>query len=251
MSLPLTETTLAAFLAVLGRVAGAVLAAPFFRRGQVPVLIRAALCLVLTLFLVPLVGAEGFRLDLAFPVRLAYEVLVGLFIGYLFTLVVSGVTMAGGLMDFEMGFGLAHAFDPTMGAFSSLLARFYTMLAVLVFFLAGGHHLLVVSVLASYRVFPAGSLQLPSVLSTAAARAAAEVFVVAVKVAAPVVGALFVADVVFGLVARSVPQLNVFVLGIPLKVLLGLLAVAVTMPASVLFLRRLFEGFEGWLAGAW
>ena len=251
MTFPLGESALAAFLAVLGRVAGAVLSAPFFRRGQVPALVRAALCLLLTLFLTPLVKAEGFRLDLAFPVRLAYEVLVGLFIGYLFTLVVSGVTMAGGLVDFEMGFGLAHAFDPNAGAFSSLLARFYTMLAVLVFFLAGGHHLLVVSILASYRVFPAGSLELPSVLSTAAARAAAEVFVVAVRVSAPVVGALFVADVVFGLVARSVPQLNVFVLGIPLKVLLGLLAVSVTMPATVVFLRRLFEGFGSWLAGAW
>lgn len=251
MSFPVTEATLSAFLAVLGRVAGAVFASPFFRRGQVPVLIRTALCLVLSLFLSPLVMTDGLRLDLVFPLRLAYEVLVGMFIGYLFTLVVSGVTMAGGLMDFEMGFGLAHVFDPTMGAFSSLLARFYTLLAVLIFFLAGGHHLLVVSVLASYRVFPAGSLELPSMLSTAAARTAAEVFVVAVKVAAPVVGALFVADVVFGLVARSVPQLNVFVLGIPLKVLLGLLAVAVTMPASVVFLRRLFEGFEGWLAGAW
>ncbi len=251
MSLPLTEATLVAFLSVLGRVAGAVLSSPFFRRGQVPVMIRAALCLTLSLFLTPLVGVEASRLDLVFPLRLAYEVLVGLLLGYLFTLVVSGVTMAGGLMDFEMGFGLAHVFDPNAGVFSSLLARFYTMLAVLIFLLAGGHHLLVVSIVASYRVFPAGGLEFPLILSTAAAKAAAEVFVVAVRVAAPVVGALFVADVVFGLVARSVPQLNVFVLGIPLKVLLGLLAVAVTMPATVVFLRRIFTGFEGWLAGAW
>lgn len=251
MTFPITEATLASFLAVLGRVAGAVLSSPFFRRGQVPVMVRVALCLVLALFLTPLVEVRDTRLDLFFPLRLVYEVLVGLFLGYLFALVVSGVTMAGGLMDFEMGLGLAHAFDPTAGVFSSLLARFYTMLAVLIFFLAGGHHLLVVSVLASYRVFPAGGMGFPSILSTTAARAAAEVFVVAVRVAAPVVGALFVADVVFGLVARSVPQLNVFVLGIPLKILLGLLAVAVTMPATVVFLQRIFEGFEGWLAGAW
>lgn len=251
MALPASEATVSAFLLVMGRVAGAVLASPFFKRGQVPALVRASLCFLLALFLAPLVGAEALRLDLVFPLRLTYEVLVGVFLGYLFTLVVSGVGMAGGILDFEMGFGLAHSFDPGSGSYASLLSRFYTLLAVLVFYLAGGHRLLVVSVLASYRVFPAGSLALPEIVSTASAKVAAEVFVVAVKVAAPVMGALFVADVVFGLVARSVPQLNVFVLGIPLKVLLGLLAVAVTMPATVVFLRHIFEGFEGWLAGAW
>ncbi len=251
MAFPATEATVSAFLLVMGRVAGAVTASPFFRRGQVPVLVRAAFCLVLTLFLTPLVEVEALRLNAVFPLRLVYEVLVGVFLGYLFTLAVSGVSMAGGMIDFEMGFGLSHSFDPTSGHYASILARFYMLLAVLVFYLAGGHRLLVVSVLSSYRVFPAGSLVLPDILSTASARAAAEVFVVAVKVAAPVLGALFVADVVFGLVARSVPQLNVFVLGIPLKVLLGLLAVFVTMPATVVFLRHLFEGFERWLAGAW
>lgn len=251
MTFPSSEATISAFLLVMGRVAGAVAASPFFRRGHVPLLVRASLCFVLALFLTPLVKAEALRLDLVFPLRLTYEVLVGLFLGYLFTLVVSGVSMAGGIVDFEMGFGLAHYFDPNSGSYASLLSRLYLLLAVLVFYLAGGHRLLVVSLLASYRFFPAGSLSLPEIISTASAKAAAEVFVVAVKVAAPVMGALFVADVVFGLVARSVPQLNVFVLGIPLKVLLGLLAVVVTMPATVVFLSRLFEGFEGWLAGAW
>lgn len=245
------EATIYAFLLVMGRVAGAVTTSPFFRRGQVPVLVRVSLCFLLALFLVPLLGMSALRLDIVFPLRLVYEVLVGVFLGYLFTLVVSGVSMAGGILDFEMGFGLAHHFDPNSGSYASLLSRFYNLLAILVFYLAGGHRLLMISLLASYRVFPAGSLVLPEVISTTTAKAAAEVFVLAVKVAAPVMGALFVADVVFGLVARSVPQLNVFVLGIPLKVLLGLLAVAVTMPATVVLLRNLFEGFQGWLAGAW
>lgn len=251
MAFPLSEASVSTFILVMGRVSGAVVASPFFRRGQVPMLVRTSLCLVLALFLSPLIGSGAMRLDLAFPLRLTYEVLVGVFLGYLFNFVVSGVSMAGGVLDFEMGFGLAHAFDPYSGSYASILARFYLILAVLVFYLAGGHRLLVISLLASYRVFPAGSLVLPEIISTASAKAAAEVFVVAVKVAAPVLGALFVTDVVFGLVARSVPQLNVFVMGIPLKVLLGLLAVAVTMPATVVFLRHLFEGFESWLMGAW
>lgn len=249
---PADEASLTAFILVLARLAGLALVVPFMGHRSIPVMVRAAVVMVLALALTPLVAvpAEARVLDLAFALRVAFEVLVGLFLGYLFLAVFMAVTMAGQFIDFELGFGLAQVFDPSFGNNSTILSRFYYLLAMVVFLTCRGHHLIVLALAGSYRVFPAGSLTFPSLVSPPALRALSDVFLLALKVGAPVIGALFVADVVFGIVARAVPQMNVFVIGFPLKILLGLLAVAVTLPFTVAFMRDLVAGLENLLARA-
>lgn len=248
--IPVDEASLAAFLLVLARMSGLAIAVPFLGQRNIPVMIRAAAVMVLSVALAPLVAvsAEARLLDLAFVLRLVFEALVGLFLGYLFLAIFMAVTMAGQFIDFELGFGLAQVFDPTFGSQSTILSRFYYLLAMVVFLTCNGHHLVVMALAGSYRVFPAGSLTFPAVVSPAALRALSDVFMLALKVGAPVIGALFVADVVFGIVARAVPQMNVFVIGFPLKILLGLAAVAITLPFTVAFMRDLVTGLEGLLA---
>jgi flagellar biosynthetic protein FliR len=247
---PRDAASLAAFLLLLGRLSGLVLVVPFLGQRNIPVMVKAAVVLVLAVVLAPMVEVppEALKLDVVFILRMAFEVLVGLFIGYIFLAVFMAVTVAGQFIDFELGFGLAQVFDPSFGAASTILSRFYYLLALVVFLSCNGHHLILLSLVGSYKVFPAGSLALHNMTSPVALRVLADVFLLAVKVGAPVIGVLFVADVVFGIVARAVPQMNVFVIGFPVKILLGLLAVAITLPFTVNFMRDMVTALEGVLA---
>lgn len=252
LMIPGNAFALASFLLLLGRLSGLFLAVPFLGQRNVPVMIKAALVLVSAAAMAPLVTvtSEAAKLDAAFVLRMVFEVLVGVFLGYLFLALFMVFTMAGQLIDFELGFGLAQVFDPSFGASSTLLARFYYLLGTVVFLSCDGHHLIVAALAGSYRVFPAGSLALPPTAYAAALRFLADIFLLTLKVGAPVIGALFVADVVFGIVARAVPQMNVFVIGFPVKILLGLVAVAVTLPFTVVFMRDLVGNLERIIARA-
>jgi flagellar biosynthetic protein FliR len=250
--IPLDERSLLIFLLVLARLSGLMLVVPFLGHRNVPVMVKAAVVLVLTVVTAPLAAlpAEVKGLDIDFALRVAFEVLVGLLIGYIFLAVFMAVTMAGQFIDFELGFGLAQVFDPSFGYGASILSRFYYLLALVVFLLSDGHHLIVLALAGSYRIFPMGSLSFPVAAPSAVLGVLSDVFLVALKVGAPVIGALFVADVVFGIVARAVPQMNVFVIGFPLKILLGLAAVAITLPFTVGFMGGLVSGLGSLLARA-
>ena len=240
------QASLAAFLLVLARLSGVFLIIPFFGHRSIPVLVKVSLVLVLALCFSRIIEMppEACLIDIVFVLRIAFEMLIGLFLGYLFLAVFMALTMAGQIIDFEMGFGLAQVFDPSIGSAHSVLSNFYSFLGLLVFIICGGHRLTMVAVAASYRAFPAGSLTVPSVLSPVVVDSLSDILLTALKVGAPVIGALFVADVVFGIVARAVPQMNVFVIGFPLKSLLGLLAISITLPFTVTFIQDLFIGLE-------
>ncbi len=250
--LPLTEAALATFILVMSRITGIFLVEPFFGSKTIPAQVKAALIMVLSLSLFPLVSiaTDAAQINMVFILRIAYEVLIGVVIGFLFLAIFLAVQAAGSFIDLEMGFGLSQAMDPTGNVESTALSRLYYMLALVIFLMANGEQLLVKATVVSFTVFPAGSMVFPKTLAPGVLNVLSDVMLMAVKVAGPVVGALFIADVVFGVIARAVPQMNVFVIGFPVKIILGLVAVMVTMPLTVRVLQDLFVQLERILSQA-
>ena len=250
--IPNTEAGLVTIILVMSRISGIVLVEPFIGNKSIPRSVKALLVLVLSVTLAPLVNVSGqaASLDWMLVLRVGYEVLIGLVIGYMFLVIFLAVMAAGEIIDLEMGFGLSSAIDPGLGVQATVISRFYFFMALVLFLLANGHHLLIKATVGSYEVFPAGSMMLPRVLAPSVLRVFCDVMLMAVQVAGPIIGALVIADVLFGVVARAVPAMNIFVIGFPIKILLGLTAVLVTMPYTVRFLQALFGRLDRLLSAA-
>ncbi|MBI2874491.1 MAG: flagellar biosynthetic protein FliR [Firmicutes bacterium] len=244
------------FLLVLARSGGLAATAPFLGARLVPWQVRALFALALTVLFAPLVngpdpalsfpdqgpgtgaaggpgGAEGAVGTIsALPALMesAREVLKGALIGFGAALVISTAQMAGSLLDVEMGFGMVNVVDPTLETQAPLVGNFQHLLALIIFLLVDGHHLLLRALWESFRLFPPGTAILPEQSAAGVLLLTAAMFSLALQLAAPVLATMFLTTVALGLLARTVPQMNVFFVGLPLKAGLGILLLVFTLP---------------------
>jgi flagellar biosynthesis protein FliR len=230
---------LAGFILVLARVSPLFAIAPLFSSKLVPMRVRAIVAVGLAIGLSPVV-ARGHHIDLdAFNLAalIGKEILIGLAFAYTLAALFAAVTVAGSLLDTLIGFSFGSLVDPVTGNQSTVLQQLYTMVALLVFIAIGGDAWVIEGLARTYEVVPLSDYPALGPLIAGANTAFVKVFASALQVAAPVLLAILVTDAGFGMVSKVVPQLNVFQVGFPSKVLVGLLLIGVSLP---------FAG--GWLA---
>jgi len=236
------------FLLVFVRVTAVVGVAPFFSHGAVPAQVKVALALFLTLLLQPLLQATVPAGELELPVLVLLvlkEVGVGLIIGFATTLIFAGVRSAGELIGFELGFSLANAFDPESSGQTQVVAQFMNLIMILVFLLLNGHHFVLQALRLSFDVVPLGTLVLSGALAEQLVALTATVFVIALKLAAPVIVAGFLVNVAMAILTRVAPQIHVFILSFPLRSGVGLLVLTVSASLMVVVFKKLLLEFEG------
>ncbi len=231
----------------LGRVGGLFIMGPIFASRTAPVRVRAALVLFLTLAMLPLLGptppvhAEQAGLAIVLGM-LGFEIMVGFAIGLVAQLTFGAVQMAGQLAGIQMGIGLSNLIDPQTQEHITSLAQWQNLLALLIFLSVDGHHILIRAVADSFTVLPLGGA-IPSpagfgmVLDLAGG-----VFVIALKIAAPVLVLLLLVNAAMGVLAKLIPQLNVFIVGFPLNVAAGLFVLGASQPFTVRLLEASFSG---------
>lgn len=221
------------FLLCLGRTSGLVVAAPPLGGRFVPAPLRALLAVVLALVVFPLVPRGPVPAGAgAYAVALLAEVAVGVAIGLLATLVFAAAQMAGELLDLETGFAVSGAFDPFLSQPVPVLGNLLNLVMFLVFLGVDGHHWLIRALVLSFRRIP------PAGASLAGAGPvwidmAGWMLAVALLLALPILGVLFMVTLALSLLARAVPQMNVFFTGLPVKIAAGLLVLAMALPALV------------------
>jgi len=172
------------------------------------------------------------------------EAMVGLFIGIIAYIIMAAIQIAGGFIDFQMGFAIANVIDPQTGAQSPLLGQFFNALAILLLLALNGHHMLLDGIFYSYRFLPIDQLwpafgdgrTAEYVIKTFAAS-----FAIAFQMAIPIVATLFLVDLALGITARTVPQLNIFVVGFPIKIGVSFLVLFVMMNVMVAVMKKLFD----------
>jgi len=158
------------------------------------------------------------------------ELTVGLAFALPLAIVAAGVQAGATLLDTIIGFSFAATIDPINNSQSAVLAQLYSLFAVMVFLLTGGDTVMLEGLAASYRVVPIDSFPDMTELAAQIVPLAGQVFVIGLEIAAPVVIALIVTDAAFGLIARAVPQMNVFFVGLPAKILLGFAVIGASLP---------------------
>jgi flagellar biosynthetic protein FliR len=190
------------------------------------------------------IDAPKFEIDGAYFLLILKEVLVGVSIGFIAYLILSAIQIAGGFIDFQMGFAIANVIDPQTGAQSPLTGQFLYIISLLFLLSVNGHHLLLDGIYYSYQFIPIdkgwvnfGSKSIVEFII----QSFGSMFAIAFQMAIPLVGSIFLVDVALGIVARTVPQLNVFVVGLPLKILVGFIVLFATMAVMMGVVSQLVE----------
>lgn len=232
------------FLLVLARISGLFVMAPVFSNRNIPVQVKAGLAALLSLILVSTLNLD-YRLpaDSLLPLILtaAAEFITGLVIGFAAQLIFAAVQAAGEGTDMQMGFGIVNVVDPLFGTQVPLIGNFKLLLALLVYLEVNGHHLLLVALRESYLLIPIGGLNWRGSVTATLLELFTGMFILALKIMFPVVGGLLVVEIALGLLARAVPQMNVFIVGLAAKVGAGLILLLFFLPVYVYFTQFLVE----------
>jgi len=227
----ITETDIEIFILMLLRVSAIVGTMPILGNGNVPVRVKGGMSLVIVLLLFPVAAFQppGSGV-LPLALQMAGEVMIGIIIGFAGRLVFAGVQLAGQLAGFQMGFAIVNVFDPVTSAQVSIVAQLQYLFAMLVFLAVDGHHLFLYAIAESYRMVPPLDFRFSGELMQALVHMSRDMFVVAVRMGAPVFVTLLMVSLGFGLIARTVPQINILIVGFPIKIAVGLLGIGLTLP---------------------
>ena len=220
------------FIFVFVRVGAILISLPFFGSGNVPARLKTGLAFLVSLIAYPLIKFDGIIFPSGvFPlsIALASEVFIGLIIGYASRLVFAGVQMAGHLVGFQMGFGIVNVIDPSTSSQVSVTSQFENILAMLIFLSINAHHWFLKGIVESFTLVPLLGFHFTGAVANIMIDIFKNVFIIGIKLGAPVIAALFFTTIALGLVARTVPQINVFIIGFPLQIGIGLLMMGLTM----------------------
>lgn len=232
----LLQWNLSLFLLIFCRWAGMVMLAPVFGARGVPGMVKLGLALSLSIVLFPLVAAQNPVIPegvLPYAGIIVKEVLVGLSLGFIINLSTAIMQGAGQLIDFQIGFLMGNTVDPINGTQSPMTGSFLMVLATMLLLATNSHYYIIMAIVKSYQYIP---INPSAIVANGAAfyiDITAKVIALSLQIAMPVFGALFLADVGVGLLAKTVPQLNIFSVIFPVKIIFGLI---------MLFLMIIFFG---------
>jgi len=231
------------FLFIFARVVAFVMAIPIFSWRGVPVMLRVFFAFVLAALLT--ISWEGElelpATDLGLIFMLSREVFAGLLLGFLVYLFLSTFLMAGQFMDHKAGLMMAGYFDPLFGGQVTLVGQFFYLLAVVCYLTMNGHHMLFLSFRESLVAIPPGGPFASAPLVWNYVKSFATVFTLAFQIAAPVVIVLWMLDIALGFLSKTVPQIHVFIVGLPLKVAFVLLIFMLLLPLFGGVFRDVFD----------
>ncbi len=177
------------------------------------------------------------------------EAMIGLTLGLCLRIFFSSVQLAGQLIGFQMGFAMINVVDPQTGANVSIMDQLGYWVCVLIFLVLNGHHILFLALVESFSIVPLGVFVLQKVMLSKMLALGAGIFVLAVKIGAPVMAALLLTSCAFGLVAKFSPQINVMIVAFPLKILVGLIFFSLVLQVLTVFTKVYIAGFKELLMG--
>ncbi|MBA5686433.1 flagellar biosynthetic protein FliR [Rugamonas apoptosis] len=241
------NTWIAALLWPLTRILGLIAAAPLFGNSAVPVTIKVGLGVLLALIVAPAVPALPATdpLSLAGLLILAQELLVGLAMGFSIRIVFAAVEMAGEIGSLTMGLGFATFFDPNTQGRSSAISQFLALVATMGFLAVNAHLVLLSALVESFNSLPVSARPLYGGGFKQLADWGSIIFSTGVQLSLPIVAALLITNVALGILTRAAPQLNLFGIGFPITLGVGLLVIAMSLPYLATPMQNLFlEGIE-------
>ncbi len=248
----LTSGDLQKLFFIFVRLAAIMMVIPFYGQQIIPLQVKLGLALLLTIIVSPIINGQNMTLEvislLDFGLGIARNVIVGLSIGFIPLLLFAGVRLGGELIGIQIGFEISTVLDPLSQIRISLIAQFEYLLAILVFISINGHLYLLEGIVKSFQIVPLTGSLLPNRFGESLVVLSRDMFVIGLKIAAPVLVTIMLTNVGLGILGRTMPQMNIFLVGFPLQIGVGLITLGFTIPLFVYFFEKLFyEFFQKWL----
>lgn len=235
------------FLFVLVRTAGILSVIPIIGSGMVPLRVKAGIAFAVAMVFAPIVTVQ-FRPDWLQPMHLtmglAMELMIGLVLGFATRLLISAVEFAGSMIGIQLGLSVAVQLDPVNQVEVPVLGSFLAILMSLLYFVVDGHHLLLFALGASFSLIPPFGAHVSRAILSDQVIVLHDMFVLALKLALPVMASTFFVYVVLGILGRVMPQMNVLFTGFPLTIGLGLLVLGFSLPLFSLLFQQSIIGLE-------
>lgn len=239
---------LATFFLVFCRISSFMVISPGFSLKQAPNLLKGLLSLSFSVTVFSsLQKIVVFQNLFIFSLQSFKEILVGMALGFIVQLVFSAIEMAGQIIDFQVGFSMGSVYDPGVGIQGSNYGRLYYWLALAVFFFTDMHHLVIDNLIQSFSIIPITEMSMHGNTVEGMIILFVEVFKISILLAAPVVLVALVTDCVLGIISRSVPQINVLMLGMPMKILISFFFVLLFMPNLIESIQKVLPDISRYL----
>lgn len=214
----------ATFMLVFARVGSMMMLMPGFGESNIPVRIKLAIALLLTLIILPL-HRNAYQVDLtsisALGVLMVHEIVIGIVLGATARVTLSALAVAGSVIAQQLGLGFVTAVDPTQGQQGVLIGNFLSILGMTLLFATDSHHLVIAALNESYRIFSPGELMPSGDVAALATRAFATAFKIGLQLSAPFLVFGLVFNIGLGVLARLMPAMQVYFVGVPLSIMIG------------------------------
>ena len=212
------------FFLILVRITGFIFTAPFFSLGNVPVRVKTGLSFFLTLIIMITIPNEPIEYIgvIGFGILVAEEAILGVSLGFFANIAYYIINFAGMFIDMEIGFSMVQQLDPTTRIQSTITANFYSYLVILLMMVTNLHHYFLKAIVDTFQVIPVGQANINPMIYQVMVRFMSEYFIIGFRIVLPIFGAILLVNAVLGILAKIAPQMNMFVIGMQLKVMVGL-----------------------------
>lgn len=233
-----------AYFLILMRVGPILFMMPVFQARNIPQPVKAGLTLLVSLVLLPITGIDPAFFPsepLGFGFLLLSELMIGFLLGFSVRLVFAGLQLAGEIASFQMGFGMARVMDPQSGTQSTVVSEFYYLVGLLLFLAVDGHHWFFKALAQSFHLLSPGEFHLREGLLRLFLHLSGNMFMLAIKIAAPILAVLLMVKIAMGIIAKTIPQVNLLMTSFPITVGLGLVFLGLSLDLLWPLLKNLMD----------
>ncbi|MBU0631658.1 flagellar type III secretion system protein FliR [bacterium] len=243
-----TDTNIVGFLLLFFRFASLFIAVPIFSHQSIPMVMKPAMAFFFTVVFYSSMKPIAFEINVVNLVfAILSEFLFGLIIGIVLQLAFNVITFAGGQISFVMGFSMASAIDPQSGISMPIISQFLSLMALMMLFSLNLHHWMLMFIDKSLSVIPLGGFMITKNIFSYIIHAASNMFIVGFTIAFPLIALSWMADIIFGMLMKTMPQFNLLVIGFPIKIIVSFAVLIATFASSMLILKMQMQDSFNWL----
>ncbi len=241
-----TDTYIVGFILLFFRFAALFIAVPIFSHENIPMTIKAAMAFFFTIIFYSSLPPLEIEINfITVLIAILSEFMFGLAIGIVLQLAYNVITFAGGQISFMMGFSMASAIDPQTGVSMPIISQFLSLMGLMVLMAINLHHWILLFIDKSLSTIPLGGFVMSEDLFNYIIHATSNMFMVGFMIAFPIIALSWLADIIFGMLMKTMPQFNLLVIGFPIKIMVAFVVLIATFTATMLILKgQMIEAFN-------
>ena len=234
-----SDTYIVGFMLLFFRFAALFMAVPIFSHKSIPKTLKTAMAFFFTIVFYPSLPTLEIAINVpSIVMALLSELLFGLAIGVILQIAFNIITFAGGIISFMMGFSMASAIDPQSGISMPIISQFLSLMALMVLFSIDLHHWMLLFIDGSLQTIPLGGFMMSKDLFAYTIQATSDMFLVGLMIAFPIIALSWLADIIFGMLMKTMPQFNLLVIGFPIKIMVAFGVLIATFSATMFILKN-------------